>query len=389
MKSGKLITLSKNKKNLQANQISPAKLQKLLFTWFEQHGRHNLPWQENKTPYRVWISEVMLQQTQVSTVIPYFERFMQHFPTLMVLAKAQEDEVLHLWSGLGYYSRARNLHRAAKMVQEKFAGIFPTDQQVLQSLPGVGPSTAGAIAAIAFQQNATIVDGNVKRVLTRLQGLLAPINIKSTENQLWELAKYYTPTKRVDDYTQAIMDLGATICLRRNPRCTLCPLNKHCFAYAEGMTAHLPQKKASAQLPVRAVTLLIFKKENEILLYKRPSRGIWGGLWSYPEIQGSFNKTKTQSFCQRHLKIKPHLYQELEVFQHTFTHFHLDIYPVLIPLEKITEKHPAIIFTNEQMEITQQIWYNPDQQMLIGLPKPVQSIMRIIYDQTHTLSGHR
>src|SRR3990167_5042854 len=150
MKSGKLITLSKNKKNLQANQISPAKLQKLLFTWFEQHGRHNLPWQENKTPYRVWISEVMLQQTQVSTVIPYFERFMQHFPTLMVLAKAQEDEVLHLWSGLGYYSRARNLHRAAKMVQEKFAGIFPTDQQVLQSLPGVGPSTAGAIAAIAF-----------------------------------------------------------------------------------------------------------------------------------------------------------------------------------------------------------------------------------------------
>jgi len=202
------------------------KIHRAVLKWFDQFGRKNLPWQQNKTPYRVWVSEIMLQQTQVTTVIPYYERFMSIFPTLKSLAEAKEDAVLHLWTGLGYYSRARNLHRTAKLIQENFHGIFPDTLDALQELPGIGRSTAAAILSIAFQKPATILDGNVKRVLSRLFAITEWPGEKETLEKLWKIAEKLTPNERVDDYTQAMMDIGATICIRGKPHCENCPLQK-------------------------------------------------------------------------------------------------------------------------------------------------------------------
>lgn len=348
---------------------NPLQFQKSILAWFDLHGRKQLPWQQNKTPYRVWLSEIMLQQTQVATVIPYFERFMQHFPDLTALAKAHEDEVLHLWAGLGYYSRARNLHRAAKMVMDQFNGAFPNTLEDLQSLPGIGASTAGAILAIAFNQAAAILDGNVKRVLTRFHGITEPINEKRIENILWEFAKSYTPAQRCADYTQAMMDLGATLCMRRKPQCNICPLLGNCVAAQQGIAELLPKKKTTRQLPTRTATLLILKKGPDILLYKRPPTGIWGSLWSLPEIAGLPELTAIQAHCWLHFKLHVNDFQSLASFRHTFSHYHLDIFPIVIELKKISAKI---------MEETQQIWYNPSKPNSIGLPKPIQSIMRTL-----------
>ena len=347
--------------------LTALRFQKLLLTWFDQHGRKHLPWQHNKTPYRVFISEIMLQQTQVSTVIPYFERFMQTFPDVASLAFAKEDEVLHLWAGLGYYSRARNLHRAAKIILNEYNGTFPSTIAALQKLPGIGPSTAGAIAAIAFNQQAPILDGNVKRVLTRLHGIMTPVDEKVTEDQLWELAKTYTPTKRVADYTQAMMDLGATLCVRNKPQCDRCPFSQYCSAHLQGMASLLPKKKASRALPTRTATFLILKMKNHILLQKRPSIGIWGGLWSLPEMEGQPEKKAIRHFCRQHFRLTITNIQPLKSFKHTFSHYHLDIFPVIIEIKSLP---------SNSMEDTQQIWYNPHQPESVGLPKPVQSILK-------------
>jgi len=347
--------------------LTPALFQKQLFHWFDQFGRKHLPWQQNKTPYGVWLSEIMLQQTQVSTVIPYFERFMQTFPNLAALANAQEDEVLHLWAGLGYYSRARNLQRAAKMIMEKWQGEFPKNLADLQLLPGIGLSTAGAILSLAFNQATAILDGNVKRVLSRFEGIKAPINEKAGEALLWQLAQKYLPNKRAADYTQALMDLGATICTRRQPACSRCPLIDHCVAYQEELVDQLPYKKAAKPLPTRKTTFFIFKTDDTILLYKRPNKGIWGGLWSLPEMPGEPEKESVCLFSQQHFQLKIKTFKALASFRHTFTHYHLIVFPILI---SCIQAQPKI------MAASQQIWYNPSQPGCVGLPKPIQAIIR-------------
>ena len=346
--------------------MSTTAFAKAILAWFDQHGRKHLPWQQDKTPYRVWVSEIMLQQTQVNTVIPYYERFMQQFPDLTTLAKADSDSVLHAWAGLGYYSRARNLHRAAQMVRQDFAGKFPDTLEGLQALPGIGRSTAGAILSIAFEQRATIMDGNVKRVLARYLGITDPVNEKTVENKLWEIATDFTPKKRSADYTQAIMDLGATLCTRSKPDCARCPLIKTCRAYADDMTALLPVKKATRAIPTRTATFLILQNGTHIYLQKRPPHGIWGGLWSLPEISGTPDNKQIRSFCQSSMHSDATKLTKLAPFRHTFSHYHLDIHPVLIAITP-----PAKV-----MECTDQIWYNLDEPQAIGLPKPIQLIMR-------------
>lgn len=349
--------------------LSPRQFQKLILHWFDQHGRKELPWQHNKTAYRVWISEIMLQQTQVNTVIPYFERFMQRFPNLSTLAAAKEDEVLHIWTGLGYYSRARNLLRAAKMIMQEFDGKFPDNAIKIQQLPGIGPSTAGAILAIAFEQSSAILDGNVKRVLTRLHAITDPVNEKKVENTLWELAKYYTPNQRVSDYTQAMMDFGATLCTRTNPQCDHCPFRKHCLARKQGRSDQLPVSKKTQKLPIRTTTFVILKQDQQMLLEKRPSPGIWGGLWCFPELPGELEVKKVKQFCQQHFQLVIREVKPLPFFRHTFSHYHLDIHPIIIFVKKRVQR---------VVEECEQIWYNPDTPVSIGLPKPVQRIMGLL-----------
>ena len=341
--------------------------QKIILNWFDKNGRKHLPWQQNKTPYRIWISEIMLQQTQVQTVIPYFERFMQEFPDLDALANATEDAVLHLWAGLGYYTRARMLHRAAKIIVTHYQNKFPNTLAELKQLPGIGPSTAGAILALAFNQQATILDGNVKRVLARLHGIREPIDAKEIEKKLWEIAVSYTPKKRVADYTQAMMDIGATLCTQKKPACPTCPLRKNCSAYQHNIAEQLPIKKATRALPVREATFLIVKNKQHILLYKRPPTGIWGSLWSLPEIAGQPNLKTMRTFCQQNLQLNFTQYDTLKSFRHTFTHYHLQVFPVLIAIKKL-----------KTMEGHQQIWYNLDNPNAVGLPKPIKTILENI-----------
>jgi A/G-specific adenine glycosylase len=333
--------------------------------WYDQCGRKDLPWQQNISCYRVWISEIMLQQTQVKTVIPYYLRFMEHFPTVIELAVADLDTVLHLWTGLGYYARARNLHRAAKIIATQFHGEFPQTFDEIVALPGIGRSTAGAICAIALQQHYPILDGNVKRVLTRFFTISgAPQTI--TE-QLWPLATQLTPRNRVADYTQAIMDIGALICTRSKPHCEHCPLQKNCQAYLT-QTQHLfPQKKISKPLPIRQTVMLIIKNErNDILLEQRPPSGLWGGLWLFPQ-------------CATLDDINPWLTQQqltgasqtpLPALRHTFSHFHLDIQPVLIQAQKKVW---------QIMDSARFVWYNNS--LKIGLAAPVKRLLET--------SGHR
>jgi len=342
-----------------------------LLRWFDQHGRKSLPWQQNKTPYRVWVSEIMLQQTQVATVIPYYERFMQHFPDVLQLANASDDAIMHLWAGLGYYSRARNLHRAAKMVIEEFGGAFPSTLEGLLQLPGIGPSTAGAILAIAYNKQATILDGNVKRVLARLHGVSKPINDKATENALWELAVSYTPKARVADYTQAIMDLGATCCTRAKPQCEQCPFVSDCVARQQGIVDLLPMKKATKKIPERVATFLIVRCDMRIYLCKRPETGIWGGLWSLPQLEGHADEKDVRAHCQQQMRCKVKSMNKLPAFRHTFSHYHLDIYPLVVDIESI----PLRV-----MEDGRQIWYNLLQPEALGLPKPVKKIIEGLYD---------
>lgn len=344
--------------------MNPFPLQ--LLSWFDKHGRKQLPWQKNKTPYRVWVSEIMLQQTQVATVIPYFERFMQRFSDIAALANAAEDEVLHLWAGLGYYSRARNLHRAAKMIMTEFDGCFPDTLENLLSLPGIGQSTAGAILSIAYNKPTPILDGNVKRVLSRFYGIREPVNDKATEKKMWALATQNTPTKRVADYTQAIMDLGATLCTRSKPNCATCPFVETCVAYAENAVNDIPAKKSTKKLPVRSATFLLARYRDTILLCKRPPAGIWGGLWSLPELSGEPDQASLRRFCQQKLGATIRHINTLPNFRHTFSHYHLDIHPVCVTLTK----QPAKV-----MESEQQIWYNLNQPAKLGLPKPVQLLL--------------
>lgn len=348
-------------------KLTPLKFQQLLLNWFDHFGRKDLPWQQDKTPYRVWVSEIMLQQTQVSTVIAYFNRFIQHFPTIEKLASAKEDAILHLWTGLGYYNRARNLQKAAKILQQDHQGQFPNQLNELVKLPGIGRSTAGAILAIAFNQPAAILDGNVKRVLTRLHGITEWPGVKAVTEQLWSIADEYTPTQRPADYTQAIMDLGATLCVHGKPRCAECPCQLYCSAHAQGIEKKLPLAKPRKTLPTRQATLLILQKEPHlVLLEKRASVGVWASLWSLPEIKGLPSVATIRKVCKQRFQLSTEHCTFGKSFRHTFSHFHLDIVPVLVTVKTSNSKI---------MEETQQIWYNLQQAQAIGLPAPVKLLL--------------
>ncbi len=300
---------------------APTEIAGALLAWFEAHGRHDLPWQHPRTAYRVWIAEVMLQQTQVATVIDYFERFMARFPDVHGLARADDDSVMRHWAGLGYYARARNLHAAAKQVVATHDGELPDSVEALMALPGIGRSTAGAIRAQAFNRWAPILDGNAKRVIARLAAIDERPGSAAYEKPLWMLAERYTPQARVADYTQAIMDLGATVCMRRRPSCERCPLAAGCLAYAIGLQAHIPVPRKRAPRPQREATVIVASDQaGRVLLEKRPPVGIWGGLWSLPEKPPGED---VAVFCRERLGVDVQLAAELAPLRHAFTHFEL------------------------------------------------------------------
>ena len=306
----------------------------LVLDWFDRHGRHDLPWQRDPTPYRVWVSEIMLQQTQVSVVIPYFERFMASFPTLADLAAAELDAVLAHWSGLGYYARARHLHRAAVLIGDRHGGVFPEDFADVQNLPGIGRSTAGAILSLACGQRHPILDGNVKRVLARVFGVDGWPGQSAVLAELWRLAERCTPQARAGAYNQGMMDLGATRCTRARPDCARCPLAARCVAQIEGRQRDLPAPRPRKELPTRATTLLaILDPTGEILLERRPPSGIWGGLWSLPEIGVSVSDAESVAdWCRDRLGVQPARVERLPERRHTFSHYSLRIELVLVEL---------------------------------------------------------
>jgi A/G-specific adenine glycosylase len=329
--------------------------------WYDRHGRKDLPWQRDRSPYRVWVSEIMLQQTQVATVIPYFERFMARFPDCVTLADAEPDAVLHLWSGLGYYARARNLHQAARAVRDEYNGVFPTGFEAVLALPGIGRSTAGAILAQACGQRHAILDGNVKRVLARYHAVAGWPGEAAVLNRLWEYAERYTPEARVADYTQAMMDLGATLCARARPRCGECPLAPACAAHVAGNERDYPGSKPRRALRVRATHMLLVRNgAGEVLLQQRPSSGIWGGLWSFPEVASADD---VSDWCARALGRRASRLQAWPALRHTFSHFHLDITPWLVELG---DNRAAAV-----MEGPPTVWYNTRTSEPRGLAAPV------------------
>lgn len=300
-----------------------------LLAWHARHGRHDLPWQRRRTAYRVWISEIMLQQTQVATVIPYYRRFLARFPGVRALAEASLDEVLHLWTGLGYYARARNLHQAAQAIHDRHGGRFPKDFAAVAALPGIGRSTAGAILALAFEQRHPILDGNAKRVLARHGAVKGRPGERRVEQKLWALAEKRTPARHVADYTQAIMDLGATLCTRARPRCGDCPVAGDCRAHALGRETDFPSMRPTRELPVRRTRMLLVRQDGAVLLERRPPAGLWGGLWGFPEIAADADP---DAWCRRRFGTTPRTVQPRPLLRHTFSHFHLDIEPVEIAL---------------------------------------------------------
>lgn len=363
---------SNNKtKLLKSNTFSDS-----ILNWHDKFGRKHLPWQQNRDPYRIWLSEIMLQQTQVKTVIPYFEKFIQQFPDITTLAKAKLDQVLHVWTGLGYYARARNLHKTAIIITEQYKGNFPEDFNSVNALPGIGRSTAGAILSLAFNQYQVILDGNVKRVMARCHTIPGWPGNKKVEDLLWQQATGHTPQQRVDQYTQAIMDLGATICTRSNPACQQCPIIKNCCAQKENRQADFPGRKPRKTLPEKMVAMAMIQNEkNEVLLLQRPPTGIWGGLWCFPELNQTpdRNNKKTESIPEN-IKawVKSTLGFEIDInppwqnVKHSFTHFHLTITPVPARLLRV---QPAI------MENPGAVWYNPSKPDQRGLAAPVKKLL--------------
>ena len=339
--------------------------------WYGQYGRHGLPWQSQRTPYRVWIAEIMLQQTQVGTVIPYYLRFMETFPDLARLACASLDHVLEHWSGLGYYSRARNLHKAAGIISAEHGGQFPERFEQLVALPGIGQSTAAAILAQALDQRHAILDGNVKRVLCRYHAVDGWPGKTAVQQQLWQFAEQYTPHHRVADYTQAMMDLGATLCSRSKPDCRQCPLQHNCKACLQQQQHLYPGKKTAKKLPHRHIQMLLIRDEaGRILLEKRPQTGIWAGLWSLPEAA---IEKQADAAGYRLTGVQPQLMHTLEQRVHTFSHFHLHIQPQLLHIAK-----PA----HRVMDSERLLWYKLDQLNSIGIAAPVMRLLKEIGEKT-------
>lgn len=351
-----------------------------LLAWFDQYGRKDLPWQRTdasgrRDPYRVWLSEVMLQQTQVSTVIDYFNRFTAALPTLRALAAADEDRVFALWSGLGYYRRARHLHQAAQRCIACHGGRLPDNLAELMALPGIGRSTAGAILAQAFGQRAPILDGNVKRVLARYHGVAGYPGISAVENRLWQLATTHTPQQHTADYTQAVMDLGATVCTRARPDCAACPLAADCVAYGQGRIDELPTRKPARQVPTRHVCMLVLRDtRHRVLLERRGPSGVWSGLWSLPEAD---TMDAARHYAHTHAGVADGL--TLTAFTHQFTHYRLNVTPLLFAGAKVK---PAI-GDGDQLR-----WYTSTQWARLGLPAPVRRLLLQINDKPASGAHH-
>ena len=336
-----------------------------LIAWHKLHGRHDLPWQNTRDPYRIWVSEIMLQQTQVATVTPYFQRFMARFPDIASLAAAPIDTVLAHWSGLGYYARGRNLHAAAQLLVARHAGQFPASPAVIESLPGIGRSTAAAIAAFAFGVRGAILDGNVKRVLARCYGIAGYPGELAVQNRLWAQAEALLPATHIAAYTQALMDLGATLCTRAKPRCGHCPLQTQCVAYQSQRIAELPSAKPRAALPQREVVVLILRQGAAVLLEKRPSSGIWGGLWSFPEIEPAaiLQAQLAQRFGVQARRVLP-----LAPLMHSFTHFRLTLRPLLVEATAPLQPKPG------------QIWLALADARGAAIPTPVRKLLNDLSD---------
>lgn len=355
-----------------------------LLDWFDRHGRHDLPWQRPRTPYRVWISEIMLQQTQVATVIPYFERFVARFPDCAALADAPLDEVLHHWSGLGYYARARHLHAAARHIVATHGGDLPATLAEVEALPGIGRSTAGAILALGREARHPILDGNVKRVLCRHFAIDGWPDAPAVLKQLWVLADSLTPSARVADYTQAIMDLGATVCTRSVPRCAECPVAASCEARARGLTARLPAPRPPRVLPERhSHFLLLEDPDGNFLLARRPARGIWGGLWGFPEIAP---EDDAAAWCRRHGLDVLQAPTRLPTVTHTFTHFRLHIAPwrmcvARTPMQCRDGESPADP-APAAMAGDHWLWYNVRAPARVGLAAPVTRLLDLLAAQS-------
>jgi A/G-specific adenine glycosylase len=323
-----------------------------LILWQRRHGRHDLPWQGTRDPYRIWLAEIMLQQTQVAAVIPYYERFLARFADIAALAAASEDEVLKLWSGLGYYARGRNLRNAARAVAAR--GGFPDTVAGLCELPGVGPSTAAAIAAFAFGRREAILDGNVKRVFARCFGV-------EGDKAQWALARKLLPARAIETYTQALMDLGATVCTRAKPTCARCPVAADCVALREDRVAELPSPRKRKPLPLRRATWLVLQHQGAVLLERRPSLGLWGGLWVFPEAPAS----ELRSYCRMNFAVEITGTRKMPVIEHGFTHFRLNIHPLSC---RVRKKLP-------RAETPGRIWLDVEDAVRAAVPAPVKKLL--------------
>jgi A/G-specific adenine glycosylase len=337
-----------------------------IIAWYDLHGRKSLPWQINKTPYRVWVSEIMLQQTQVATVIPYYQKFIARFPNLVDLANAHQDEVLHLWTGLGYYARARNLHKAAQHIRDAFNGEFPAQFDDVVALSGIGKSTAGAVLSLSLGQHHPILDGNVKRVLARHGAIEGWPGQKIVEQQLWQLTEKLTPSKDVEKFNQAMMDIGSSVCTRSKPNCAACPVAIDCVAQRTGLQSQYPGKKPKKVTPEKSAFMLVIVDRSDdsvkIQLIQRPPAGIWGGLWCFPQFE---HKVELDDYLTQHNLTESE--QGLAGFRHTFSHFHLDIQPVLVELS--TDLAIGV------MEQSSSLWYNIQQPAKVGLAAATERIL--------------
>jgi A/G-specific adenine glycosylase len=341
-----------------------------LIHWQIRHGRHDLPWQGNRDPYAIWVSEIMLQQTQVTTVIPYYNRFMARFPNISMLAMTTEEDVLTCWAGLGYYARGRNLHKAAQIIQQRHAGLFPYSIDEVAALPGIGPSTAAAICVFAFGTTHAILDGNVKRVLARNFGIPGYPGTRSVENTLWQVARSLLPNKDLKSYTQGLMDLGATICTRVNPRCATCPVKDSCVALREKRINELPSPRPRKILPEKHVQFLVIRYGPDLFLEKRPVPGIWGGLWSLPEASMEMDPTLT---CMQICGRTPVELHRLTPLNHAFSHFKLRIQPIEMRLS-----HRPLGISDGGSGI----WLPLDDAKRAALPKAVERILNKLKNYT-------
>jgi A/G-specific adenine glycosylase len=355
---------------IEISANSAKKFGQQVVSWYHQQGRKHFPWQQDKTPYRVWISEVMLQQTQVTTVIPYYHRFMTSFPTITDLANADEDVVLHHWTGLGYYARARNLHKAAKIMTRDHNGQFPITIEQVINLPGIGRSTAGAILSLSLSQHHPILDGNVKRVLARSYLVEGYNGLSKFDKALWHLSETLTPAIETDCFNQAMMDLGATVCTRSKPSCDLCPIEQSCLAKAGDQQANFPQKKPKKKTHERQTIMVIPRLKNDcinkVLMEKRPPAGIWGGLWCFYEV----DELSEIDVLMETLSLKSEYSQVMTAFRHTFSHFHLDITPVLVDCRQLES-----VKINEP---NQQKWYDLNQESCVGLAASTQKLLTLL-----------